>query len=193
MRGGKKAASGVRQVLTQCGLITKGAGDSRIASSTKVAHRLTEALRMHAARMHDARAEVRGKLAAASNPNLSPHALALLRAEAAQGREAVAELALQRAGFENQVGRLLVGTNSVTSDNRQAASKSTTSALYREAFRLAPFSVTVGSRTRTLTKPLPALALRNELEVAVRSGAKVIIVEGATGSGKSTQLPQCEM
>jgi hypothetical protein len=84
VRGGKKAAIGLRQVLTQCGLVSEGANDSRVASATKVAHRLTQALRTHAARMYDARAEVRAKLFAASNPNLSPHALALLRAEVVQ-------------------------------------------------------------------------------------------------------------
>jgi hypothetical protein len=56
----------------------------------------------------------------------------------------------------------------------------------REMFRLCPFQSEGG--LRKYTKPLPALALRREVEEKVLR-SPVVIVQGATGSGKSTQLP----
>ncbi len=52
--------------------------------------------------------------------------------------------------------------------------------------RLCPFQLVGGHKE--YTKPLPALALRNEVEKKVLR-SPVTIIQGATGSVKSTQLP----
>ena len=181
------------ETLTQCGLVPIRAPESHVASAIEVAHHLVRALKTHMARVHEVRTELRAKLTESFGPCVSSRAQSLLRADVVQGREAVAELVLQRVCFETQVARLFAAAAPMASDADVNATPGIISALHREAFRLAPFSVTVASQTRTPTKPFPALAMRSELERAVQSGARVIIVEGATGSGKSTQLPQCKI
>jgi len=60
--------------------------------------------------------------------------------------------------------------------------------LYRELFRVAPFNRD-GKSNRVNTKPLPALAFRDDILQSLQRH-QIIIVQGQTGSGKSTQLPQ---
>jgi HrpA-like RNA helicase len=135
---------------------------------------------------------------------LTAHQLLAARAEVEQLREATAELNAQRFAFERQIAKLLnLYIDAVKDTGTGGTLTGMKSAVLRETFRLAPFkadapvkpgrptsAVEKAKTVRTPTRPLPALALRNDFEDAVRSGAKVIIVEGATGSGKSTQLPQ---
>lgn len=189
----EKLPRNLRETLTQCGLVPIRAPESHVASAIEVAHHLVWALKTHVARVHEVRTELRAKLTESFGPCTSSRAQSLHRADVLQVREAVAELALQRVCFETQVARLFAAAAPMASDANVNATPGIISALHREAFRLAPFSVTVASQTRTPTKPFPVLAMRSELERAVQSGARVIIVEGATGSGKSTQLPQCKI
>src|SRR3990167_2133489 len=57
----------------------------------------------------------------------------------------------------------------------------------RECFRLAPFNW-VGN-VKVPSEPLPALAKREEIEKAI-SKSPIVIIQGETGSGKSTQIAQ---
>lgn len=85
------------------------------------------------------------------------------------------ELVEQLEQFRGQVALLARGQGNITSQ------------LWRECFRLDPFQLRGNKRVRS--QPLPALANRRAFVKAITDNA-VVIVEGATGSGKSTQLPQ---
>lgn len=98
----------------------------------------------------------------------------------AQLRAAHDELQRQRRQFGNFFAKHI--------GSAKTLDKHLKNRLYREMFRLSPFNRDSKGQ-RLETKPLPALAFRDEV-VAALQRSQVIIVQGQTGSGKSTQLPQ---
>jgi HrpA-like RNA helicase len=88
------------------------------------------------------------------------------------------ELCNQRSQFNRVILSILA---SLPSNSRELKAR-----IKRETFRLNPF--TIKGTTKVFSSALPSLAFRMQIEDQVKK-YPVSIIQGATGSGKSTQIP----
>jgi hypothetical protein len=95
--------------------------------------------------------------------------------------------------YENVVGKIIkqaivekFGFDNISKVNNGTKSKSGAVIKPRNAF-----ADRLGRETYRLKSALPALALRASIELSYEDDAnQFVVIQGATGSGKSTQLPQ---